>query len=186
MSGPTKIEWADVVDLTEESVMTAQEVAGSAPTVKAGEMAPASAGAGDGWIRFSLDAMGVVPAALCLSVRGQRRYDGDVLRPVVRFVPVEMMHLLPKGQTSANGLLSDQAMLVNVAPNVGEMVARHLDEHVAIRGDCPAALPVRVSRAWMNDSHGHRIAPNNHIGKKAAGRLLDGVEHNAYPGEGRS
>lgn len=31
-----------------------------------------------------------------------------------------------------------------------------------------------------------RDALGRFLGKKAAGRLLDGVEHNAYPGEGRS
>jgi protein gp37 len=54
-------------------------------------------------------------------------------------------------------------------------------------GNCPpfVAWPDGSIAHGTAEEHGGLGQPLNHVGKKAAGRLLDGVEHNAMPGAAR-
>lgn len=77
-------------------------------------------------------------------VRVTTRGDDQILRSIVRLVPIQMMHLLALPKCASDRSLSDKSMLVHVATRVGSWMAGSLHKYVSVGGDRATALPVRV------------------------------------------
>jgi hypothetical protein len=67
-----------------------------------------------------------------------------ILRHVVAFVPVYMVHLFALAQSASDLLFGDDPMLVHVPCDVCKMVLRILNENVSAWVNYASAFPVRV------------------------------------------
>lgn len=177
MSQLSKIEWTDATwnpvrgcsrvsegcRLSTEHVVTADERSTAPIAVKEGESSAAAARAIDHRILFPGKSPTKTNRSLERSMVSNRRNDLEILWSIVCLVAVQVVNLLTFSKRPADLLLGHKAVLINVAPGVGQSVAANLDEDVARgRSDGPSALPVRVSFSRMNDSHALRIARSNH------------------------
>lgn len=86
-----------------------------------------------------------------------RRHNLNVRWSIVGLDPVDVMRDFAWTQGPTELLLGYKPVLVDVSTHVSEMVARLLDEHIAVGRDAASTLPVRISRAGMNDAHVVRV-----------------------------
>lgn len=169
----TKIQWTDVtwnpvVGCTKVSagckqplahVVAADELAGTAEPVEAGELLPATARADNERIVLPRVSHLVNPGSPSrVAVVHQMRRAGDdleVLGSVVGLVMVPVVNDLSVNERPPDRRLGHKSMLVHVSPAVGEGVPRSAQENVAVRGYDPATSPLMVGFSRLSASlHG--------------------------------
>ncbi len=138
---------------------SAQIVAANEPprpslAVEAQERSPAAACAFDIGIVLAHLAKLRARTTMTLRVMSTGVFDAQVLRAVVELVTVQVVYLLATPQWAGEHLFGNEPVLVDVAARVRAGMIGAFQQHVAVRGDRAAALPVRVALAGEG---GHAI-----------------------------
>ncbi len=111
-------------------------------------------------VGVSLFACGWI-AVMPLDVLGDRRLNFKIAGSIVLLVPVGVMYNLTFPKRPSNFPFCNESVFVNVPAHIGKVMPRHPEQNIAIGCRYPAALPVRVTSARMNNSHVFRIAHYN-------------------------
>jgi len=76
-----------------------------------------------------------------------------ILRAIVGLDAVSMMDLLTWRERPSEHHFSNEPVFIDVTTHVGHWMLWALHQYVPIRSYRATALPVRISRSRMNDSH---------------------------------
>lgn len=139
-------------------VVAGHELARTPPSVVLGKGRAAPTSARDIGVRLAGRSVRTFRPTFDIPMVRDRGHDLKVLRSIVGLVMVQVMNLLPRNQSAADLLLGYQAVLINVAARVGQMMPTHLQENVPIRGDRSATLPEVVVGAESVVIHSYIVA----------------------------
>ena len=155
-------------DLGRLNVVPADEPARPALVIKAREGGSAATGAGERRVCLSRVAKATTWRSVMSGVACAPLLYRKVLRSVVRLVPVVVVDLLARLQWATNRFLGHQSMLVDVASRVRSRMIGAPDQHVTVRSDRAATLPVGVLRSSilpLLECHNYRVTHRNQLRK---------------------
>jgi hypothetical protein len=122
------------------------------------EYTAAVAGAFNEWVVLSWATVIYANSALRQSMMSDGWHHLDILFAVVAFLAVDMVDLLALGKSASDLCFSHKTMLINIAANIGKMMAGHPQNHIPIRSNRSTAAPIRILFPWIYNSHVFRVA----------------------------
>ena len=131
------------------NVVAGDETAWPATVIEAKELSPTAAAALDQRIRLTDSASFGVLDAMMVPVVRERGHDFEVLRAIIRLVAVLVVDDLTLAETPSQQLLGNEAVLVDVAPDIGGGMIRATQQDVAVRSDGAATTPIRIPRTFQ-------------------------------------